>query len=241
MNACQTCSRRKFLGGLAAAGSVLGGLLPAPAHGEDGVFTDPNSVLRLKLADFAALANPGGSVVLTHNSGASLMMVNRGPGDTIHVMDPTCTHQGCRVDRYNAASLKIVCPCHGSTYAIDGEVTQGPAGQNLKTYPSRLTGGILEIQLPEFEFGITAVAFERTAAGVPRLALSFAAQSGCVYRIRRSADPGGPFLPVSFALEKEDPLNHTEHTGVGGVISVYVDAAGPRAFHQLELMVFDVS
>jgi Rieske Fe-S protein len=38
----------------------------------------------------------------------------------------TCTHQGCKVK--SVADGVIVCPCHGSKFAIaDGSVTAGPA------------------------------------------------------------------------------------------------------------------
>ncbi|PZG09682.1 iron-sulfur protein [Nonomuraea aridisoli] len=42
----------------------------------------------------------------------------------------TCTHQGCAVGSVEDGA--IVCPCHGSTFAIaDGAVTNGPAEQPL--------------------------------------------------------------------------------------------------------------
>ena len=42
----------------------------------------------------------------------------------------TCTHQGCKVK--SVADGVIVCPCHGSKFAIaDGAVTAGPAKSPL--------------------------------------------------------------------------------------------------------------
>lgn len=42
----------------------------------------------------------------------------------------TCTHQGCLVDEVSDGT--IVCPCHGSTFAIaDGSVVDGPANSPL--------------------------------------------------------------------------------------------------------------
>jgi len=42
----------------------------------------------------------------------------------------TCTHQGCKVK--SVADGNIVCPCHGSKFAIaDGSVTNGPAKSPL--------------------------------------------------------------------------------------------------------------
>jgi len=42
-----------------------------------------------------------------------------------------CTHQGCEL---NPHETMIVCPCHGAEFNAKGEVTQGPAEINLKTF-----------------------------------------------------------------------------------------------------------
>ena len=42
-----------------------------------------------------------------------------------------CTHQGCEL---NVGGGIYSCPCHGSEFSIKGEVLQGPAEINLKTY-----------------------------------------------------------------------------------------------------------
>ncbi|HNP16973.1 MAG TPA: Rieske (2Fe-2S) protein [Fulvivirga sp.] len=42
-----------------------------------------------------------------------------------------CTHQGCEV---NAQPHYLVCPCHGSEFDANGNVVQGPAETNLKTF-----------------------------------------------------------------------------------------------------------
>lgn len=41
-----------------------------------------------------------------------------------------CTHLGCRIDK--AENNKLVCPCHGSEFALDGKATKGPANKSLK-------------------------------------------------------------------------------------------------------------
>jgi Rieske Fe-S protein len=51
----------------------------------------------------------------------------------------TCPHQGCAVSRVEGAS--IVCPCHGSTFALDGGVTKGPAEAGLQSRPIRVENG----------------------------------------------------------------------------------------------------
>lgn len=42
-----------------------------------------------------------------------------------------CTHQGCELIAYDTM---IVCPCHGAEFNVQGEVSQGPAEINLKSF-----------------------------------------------------------------------------------------------------------
>ena len=44
-------------------------------------------------------------------------------------LSPICTHQGCRVS--SIVDGEIVCPCHGSKFALDGAVVAGPARNAL--------------------------------------------------------------------------------------------------------------
>ena len=237
---CLNCQRRKFRGGLASACGALSGMVPSPGCAENPPTPDLNRVLPLKIAAYPALQQEGGSVMLTHDGGTTVRLINRGPGDPLFVLDPACRHAGCQVERYDKVSREIFCSCHGSTYAIDGAVTRGPATADLIPYPSRFSGGVLEVELPGFEFGISALSPVRTTGGSPRLALTFPTRNQVSYRIRRSTDLAGPFQPASFALEKDSLLDQTQLAGDGDVRTVYVDAASPRAFHTLELMVFEV-
>jgi Rieske Fe-S protein len=52
--------------------------------------------------------------------------VYRDPGGVLHAVSLRCTHLGCLV-RFNEAETSWDCPCHGSRFAIDGAVLEGPA------------------------------------------------------------------------------------------------------------------
>lgn len=66
---------------------------------------------------------------------------------TIHdqyiATDAKCTHEESLVAYY--PSDIIFCGKHGSSFATDGSVIQGPAVKALKTYKTQLTGNKLRI------------------------------------------------------------------------------------------------
>ena len=64
-------------------------------------------------------------------------------GDKVAAISTTCTHLGCIV----APSLTgFACPCHGSQFDVDGNVTGGPAPKPLAWFQVTLTpSGELEV------------------------------------------------------------------------------------------------
>ena len=47
----------------------------------------------------------------------------------IQFLSSKCTHLGCKINSFE--SNKIICPCHGSTFTIEGKNTKGPAAKPL--------------------------------------------------------------------------------------------------------------
>lgn len=105
---------------LAAAGGLL--LTTAalfrsliPSH-----ITGPSRTLRIgRPGDYAP-----GMIKLFKEAGVIVFCDRRG----LHALSLTCTHLGCAVhfDRRG-----FHCPCHGSRYALDGQVLKGPAPRSL--------------------------------------------------------------------------------------------------------------
>src|SRR5438045_6634203 len=55
---------------------------------------------------------------------------------------PQCTHLGCAY-HWEGAQKVFVCPCHTSTFALDGRVLTGPAPRALDRYQTRQEGNRL--------------------------------------------------------------------------------------------------
>lgn len=58
-------------------------------------------------------------------------------GDEYYALNLTCTHLGCLV---NVTPTGLVCPCHGSTFNLSGEVLTGPASRRLDRFEVRMEG-----------------------------------------------------------------------------------------------------
>jgi glycine/D-amino acid oxidase-like deaminating enzyme/nitrite reductase/ring-hydroxylating ferredoxin subunit len=78
---------------------------------------------------------PGGGTVA--RVGTTLYAAHRDEAGELHVLSARCTHLGCIVG-WNAADSAWECPCHGSRFAGDGTLVQGPATADLA--PRELPG-----------------------------------------------------------------------------------------------------
>ncbi|MEU2389477.1 FAD-dependent oxidoreductase [Streptomyces sp. NPDC007369] len=72
---------------------------------------------------------PGEGTVI--RSGGRPYAVHRDDGGRLHAVSAVCTHMGCLVG-FNNAERTWECPCHGSRFAADGTVLQGPALEDLE-------------------------------------------------------------------------------------------------------------
>jgi len=79
-----------------------------------------------------ALPDPGCGVVV-HREGATVAIARSADG-RVHAVDAACTHLGCIVG-FNDADQTWDCPCHGSRFALDGTVLDGPATHPLRPIP----------------------------------------------------------------------------------------------------------
>ena len=75
-----------------------------------------------------------GALVVTHNDGS------------LSALNPECTHQGCTVD-WQQESSELNCPCHGSIFTVDGQVTSGPASSPLPSYEVKQEGDLILVKV----------------------------------------------------------------------------------------------
>jgi glycine/D-amino acid oxidase-like deaminating enzyme/nitrite reductase/ring-hydroxylating ferredoxin subunit len=64
--------------------------------------------------------------------------VCRDGNGVVHAVSAVCTHLGCDV-AWNQAEQTWDCPCHGSRFAPDGRVVNGPAVSDLRPVPVKAT------------------------------------------------------------------------------------------------------
>ncbi|HSO29118.1 MAG TPA: Rieske (2Fe-2S) protein [Candidatus Sulfomarinibacteraceae bacterium] len=64
-------------------------------------------------------------------------------------VEDRCSHAGCAFSEDGEVEGgQIVCNCHGSEFdPRTGEPVHGPATRPVRTFPTRVTGGVLEIEL----------------------------------------------------------------------------------------------
>jgi Rieske Fe-S protein len=56
--------------------------------------------------------------------------------ESIRVLSAKCTHLGCTINKVE--NERLLCPCHGSEYDLDGNAIKGPAYKNLEFVPARI-------------------------------------------------------------------------------------------------------
>lgn len=71
------------------------------------------------------------------------VVVTQATAGTFAAFSTTCPHQGCAVAKVEGES--IVCPCHGSTFTLDGSVVAGPARTGLTIRTVTVSGGELTL------------------------------------------------------------------------------------------------
>jgi glycine/D-amino acid oxidase-like deaminating enzyme/nitrite reductase/ring-hydroxylating ferredoxin subunit len=96
-------------GNAEVAAHLIGGYLARKKHSFDDLGPGEAAILKVEGDNVAGYRDPDGK---------------------LHACSAVCTHMGCIVG-WNGTDRTWDCPCHGSRFALDGEVVHGPAVKPL--------------------------------------------------------------------------------------------------------------
>ncbi|MBL7959496.1 Rieske (2Fe-2S) protein [bacterium] len=145
-------SRRNFLSSVLAtsSGLVLGNLASSSPLNAAGILDEPHAggnSLSINIEDYPELKEAGGYKVLKEvaigDMTDSIIIVRKSDTDFL-AYSSICRHKKCNV-KYKKERDLFVCPCHGSTYDINGKVIKGPSQGDIPKYKTKLKNNTLEI------------------------------------------------------------------------------------------------
>jgi cytochrome b6-f complex iron-sulfur subunit len=110
-------NRRQFL--LLSAGLVAGCSSANPGT--------VSSVRQARVMNAGPVADYAADGVYEHFRALGFFIIRR--GNNLFALSSVCTHRHCLVDAEPDHSFQ--CPCHGSAFAPNGKVTEGPARRDL--------------------------------------------------------------------------------------------------------------
>ena len=90
---------------------------------------------------------PVGGVTAIDVRGTRVAIAN--VGGTYFAFDDACTHEQCSLaEEGELAGTTLMCTCHGSEFDVrTGNVLAPPATLPVKTYPTRVEGDTLQIEV----------------------------------------------------------------------------------------------
>lgn len=112
--------------------------LDSTSSSGNGNNTPADFSLDLTSPTYATLNNNGGSVIKDN------IIIARTSAGAYVALSAICTHQGSTIG-FESAANRFHCPNHGSNFATDGSVINGPAVTALKKYNTQLTGTSLRV------------------------------------------------------------------------------------------------
>ena len=140
-------SRRSVLQYSVAIGAVsaCSGCIPGGSKKADVVADPKGGTLRLTETEATKLLEPDSSLLVgLEGDRDKILLIHT--SDRLYAVSSKCTHLGCDVG-YDSESKHIVCPCHGSQYALDGSTLKGPAKRPLQRYEAKRDQGQVVVTL----------------------------------------------------------------------------------------------
>jgi cytochrome b6-f complex iron-sulfur subunit len=80
-----------------------------------------------------------GQLTTTIDEKTIIVVRNPDNAEELFASNVTCPHRQCDVE-WQTEAKQFSCPCHGSEFAFDGAVLEGPAREPLTTYETKVEG-----------------------------------------------------------------------------------------------------
>jgi len=98
----------------------------------------------IKVATTDELADQQAKLVEVEDQKIALFRVDEG----FYALGDTCPHRGGPLSEGTVEGTEVTCPWHGAKFDIrTGAVLGPPAGQAVKSYPVKVTGANIEIEV----------------------------------------------------------------------------------------------
>lgn len=208
-----------------------------------------NGLLTVKISDYPPLLEAFGSIrislsVLDENGvplgSLNPILINRDTGGRFYALDSTCRHAGCIVLPYDSIAEAVLCPCHGSSYALNGAVLTGPTVSPLFQYPIDFDGvDTLRVELPFLGYRVTGSVV--TPGHVARFQLSFPTLFGSEYEVRFREKTSEDWRVIPFALAVDGVPDQLSLIGLGETVVAYVERTTPTGFYAVSIKVVDLT
>lgn len=104
-----------------------------------------NGAITLPIDATSPLAAVGTAIYVDYPAG-SLVVAHVSSG-VFTALAGICTHEVCKISRYDAKTRQFLCPCHSAYFNTAGEPVWGPARQPLASYETRIENKTLIIRL----------------------------------------------------------------------------------------------
>jgi nitrite reductase/ring-hydroxylating ferredoxin subunit len=70
-------------------------------------------------------------------------------GDTAFALEDCCPHRGAPLSEGTVADGEVTCPWHPARFALTtGCHRSPPAGAGVASFPTRVAGGVVEVEVP---------------------------------------------------------------------------------------------
>jgi len=103
-----------------------------------------NGFITVTVDSSSPLANVGSAAMVQYPGG--VLLAAHTAQNTFTALSSICTHQQCQISNYDSSNKNFVCLCHGSQFATNGQVTQGPASSSLAQHATSFANNQLTIR-----------------------------------------------------------------------------------------------